>query len=240
MAAVITKAERRTDSRLAARCAAIASAGAAAIHFAVAPMHWGHWLPSGVFFVSIALLQLIWVFLVWSRPTALVFAVGVVVNVGAVALWIHSRTAGVPFGPAAGQPEAVDAAGICVLLLQCYVVMGATWAWVRRSRAEQVSGLGRALVLLGANAVMVAAVTTGLASSLYGHNHHPHGPAQAEDSHQVTHGPPVQGHQHPSEPVGLPREEAMTGPAVAPAPINPGLPMVESRLEIDGHHDHAH
>jgi hypothetical protein len=40
--------------------------------------------------------------------------------------------------------------------------------------------------------------------------------------------------------MGLPREEALTGPAITPAPINPGLPMVEARLEIDGHHDHAH
>lgn len=32
-----------------------------------------------------------------------------------------------PFGPSAGEPEPVGAAGICVLLLQCYVVMGAGW-----------------------------------------------------------------------------------------------------------------
>lgn len=240
MAAVITKAERRTDSRLAARCAAVASAGAAAIHFAVAPAHWEHWVPSGVFFVAIGLVQLIWVFLAWSRPTALVLAVGVVANAGAVALWVHSRVAGAVFGPGAGQPEAVDAAGICVLLLQSYVVMGATWAWVRRARAEQVSTFGRAVVLLGANAVMVAAVTAGLASGLYGHTPHHHGPAEAQDQHQATHDAPVQGHQHPSEPVGLPREEAMTGPATTPPPASPGLPMVESSLDIDDHHDHAH
>ncbi|GAA3556048.1 hypothetical protein GCM10023077_36340 [Mycolicibacterium helvum] len=225
---------------MAARCAAIASAGAAAIHFAVAPMHWAHWVPSGVFFVSIGSLQLMWVFLIWSRPTALVLAIGIAANAGAVALWAHSRTGGAAFGPAAGQPEAVDAAGICVLLLQCYVIMGATWAWVRRSRAEQVSTLGRALVLLGANAVMVAAVTAGLASGLYGHNADHHGPAEARDDHQVAHDAPVPGHQHPTEPVGPPREEAMSGPATAPAPTNPGLPISESSLDTDGHHDHTH
>jgi len=212
MWAVTTRTETRTDSRLAARCAATASIGAAAIHIAVAPMHWEHWLLSGVFFAVLGLLQLIWAFLVWSRPTTLLLAIGIVANVGAVALWVHSRTAGAPFGPGAGQPEAVDAAGICVLLLQCYVVMGSAWAWSRRSRAGQVSGLGRALVLLGANAVMAVAVTAGLVSSLSGHGPHQHGPAEARDAHQVT------------------RD--------VPAPVDVGLPMVESSLHTDDHHDH--
>lgn len=231
-----TKADTRTDSRLAARCAAIASAGAAVIHFAVVPMHWADWLPSGVFFASIALLQLLWVVLVWSCPTPVVFAIGIAANAGAVALWIESRTTGAPFGPAAGQPEAVDAAGICVLLLQCYVVMGAAWAWMRRSRAGQVSGPGRALVLVGANVVMAAAVTAGLASTLYGHSPHHHGPAEAHDAQQVTRGVPAPEHHHPPVPAAVPLEGATTGPA--PAPAGPGLPMVESSLHTDDHPAH--
>ena len=43
----------RTDYRLATRAAAIASLGAAVIHFAVTPEHWRDWLPSGLFFASI-------------------------------------------------------------------------------------------------------------------------------------------------------------------------------------------
>ena len=236
MCAVSTKTEARTDTRLAVRCAATASVGAAAIHFAVAPMHWQHWLPSGVFFAVIALLQLAWAFLVWSRPATLLLVIGIVVNAGAVALWIHSRTAGAPFGPAAGQPESVDAAGICVLLLQCYVVMGAAWAWIRRSRAGHVSGMGSALVLVGANAVMAVAVTAGLASSLSGHGPHHHGPAEAHDAHQVTRELPAAEHHHVPAPEVMPHEEAMTGPA--PAPADAGRPMVESSLHTEGHHDH--
>ena len=82
-------------------------------------------------------------------------------NAGFAALWIWSRTAGEPFGPNAGEPEAVQAAGICALLLECYIVMGAAWAWFRGDRAEPVSGFGSALVMLGANTVVVAAVTAG-------------------------------------------------------------------------------
>jgi len=236
MCAVTINAETRTDSRLAVRCAATASVGAAVIHVAVAPMHWQHWLPAGVFFAVLGLLQLVWAFLVWLRPVALLLAIGIVINTGAVALWLHSRAVGAPFGPAAGQPEAVDAAGICVLLLQCYVVMGAAWAWSRGRRADQVSRLGRAVVLLGANAVMAVAVTAALASSLSGNNSHHHGPAEAHADHQATRDVPAPGHQHPSNPVAVSQEGAMTGPA--PAPVDPGLPMVESSLRTDGHHDH--
>ena len=215
MSAMTMRAGRGVESRLASRCAAIASAGAAAIHLGAAPAHWQHWVLSGVFFASIGLLKLIWVFLVWSRPTALVLAIGIAANVGSVVLWLQSRIAGVPFGPAVGHPEAVDAAGICVLLLQSYVIMGATWALVRRSRAQQVSPLGSAVILLGANAVMVVAVTVGLASSIYGHDADHHGPAEA-------------------------REVAVTGPAPSAVPASPGLPVVESALVTDGHHDHAY
>ena len=37
----------KTVCRLAARCAAVVSIGAAVIHFGVAPMHGRDWLPSG-------------------------------------------------------------------------------------------------------------------------------------------------------------------------------------------------
>lgn len=172
---------RKTDNRLAARCAAVASIGAAVIHFAVAPMHWKDWVPAGVFFASIAFFQLAWGFLAWSRPTRLLLATGIAANVGSAALWVVSRTAGAPFGPPnAGAAEAVEAAGICVLLLQCYVVMGAAWVLVRRYRAHAFfSGVGRTLVLVGANTVMALAVTAGLASGLHGHQRHHGTPVDA-------------------------------------------------------------
>lgn len=188
----------RIDNRLSARCAAVASIGAAVIHLGVAPAHWGDWVASGVFFAALAAFQLLWGFLAWSRPTALVLGAGIAVNAGSVGLWILSRTVGMPFGPHAGQPEAVEAAGICVLLLQCYVIMGALWTWLRSSRAQQVSGTGRALVLLGANSVMAVAVTVGLASGLQGHHHHepaplttPAAPAAPAESAQTPHAEPV-------------------------------------------------
>ncbi|MFN0143998.1 MAG: hypothetical protein ACKVP6_11230 [Mycobacterium sp.] len=236
-----TRDTTKTDSRLAARCAAVASLGAAVIHFAVTPMHWRDWLPSGLSFAALAAFQLIWAFVAWSRPGAVVFAAGIAANVGAAALWVMSCTAGLPVGPSAGQPEAAGAAGIAVLLLQCYVVMGSVWAWSRKYEPEKVSGFGRAFVLLGANAIVAGAVTVGLAATLQGHHdHHPGGAVEAQG--HATHeahmdgGAHMEGGHHPSQPQPQPQSPPAAGvmkPSPAPTP-EAGLPVTDMALDTDG------
>lgn len=192
------RAATDTDTRVAARAAAITSVGAAGIHIAVAPSHWSHWLVSGLFFASVAVFQLIWAVLAWTRPPTAVLAAGIAVNIAIAALWVYSRTAGEPFGPSAGTPEPVEPAGIFALLLECYIVMGAAWAWLRRGhRAEPVSGFAGALVLLGANAVAAVAVFTGVSSALRGHDHpQPVAPASDAVAHTEPHAHPAEAHHH--------------------------------------------
>ncbi len=211
---VTPKVAKKTDSRLAARLAAISSFGAAVIHFAVLPTHWQEWTPSGLFFVAIALFQLIWALAVLVRATAAVLAAGIVANVGAAALWALSRTAGAPFGPHAGEPEVVEAAGLCALLLECYVVMGAGWVWYRGRRAEPISAFGNAVVLGGLSAVIAAAATVGVASGLLNDHHAPAG-AQ-HDLHAPISGHEDDHHDHPA-PVAPPNTEVIPAPSV-PAP----------------------
>ena len=160
----------KTDSHLAARCAAIASLGAGAIHVAVIPSHWTDWVPAGIFFGVLAVFQVVWAYVVWSRPTPWLLAAGIAANALAAALWVTAHTRGLSFGPGAGRAEAADAAAICVLLLQCYVVMGSALAWSRLSEARNVPRFNRAVILLGANTAMVVAVTAGLVSALAGHH----------------------------------------------------------------------
>ena len=221
----------KTDSRLAARCAAIASLGAAVIHFAVTPMHWRDWLPSGLSFAALAVFQLIWAFVAWSRPGTVVFAAGIAANAGAAALWVMSCVAGLPVGPSAGQPEAAGAAGICVLLLQCYVVMGSVWAWSRQHQAEAASWFKRAAVLIGANAVMAGAVVVGLVGSLHGQQHHHGGAVEAASDHPGSHG------AHMVEPLAPP----VKGVAPTPAATAPeqGLPVTDMGLDIGGDQHHS-
>lgn len=187
---VSSRAATANDNRVATRAAAIASVGAAVIHFAVMPAHWREWMPSGLFFGTLAIFQLVWALLAWTRPPAVLLAAGIAANAGAAALWVMSHTAGLPFGPGAGHPEPVRAAGICALLLEIYVVMGAAWAWYRRETPAPVSELGSGLVLLGANAVMACAVMVGVASGLQGHQGH-HAPTEeapaAVPAHEADH-----------------------------------------------------
>ena len=207
------RAATNTDSDVAIRVSAIASLGAAVIHFAVVPTHQQSWLASGVFFASIAVVQLVWALMAWDHPSPAIVFVGVVANAGAAALWVVSRTVGAPFGPHAGAPEAVQAAGICALLLECYVVMGAGWVRYRGRRSQLVPGVASALVLLGAGAVVATAASVGVVSGVQ-HDHH--APVDAEA------GP------HHEGPVRVPP----VSDAVLP------LPASESSHPSDGHHHH--
>ncbi|MFA7510785.1 MULTISPECIES: hypothetical protein [Mycolicibacterium] len=210
-----SRAATKTDSKLAARLAALASLGAAVIHFAVVPAHWQEWKLAGVFFTGIALFQLIWAGLVLARATTQVLAAGILLNIGAVALWAVSRTAGAPFGPHAGEAELVQAADLCALLLQVYVVMGAGWVWHRRHQGEPIPAFANAMVLLGVGAVVALASTVGAASGL---RHGDHGPAGAEAGHHGSSGGDDGGHHAPA---GVEAEQAR--------------PSVEHE---GGHHEH--
>ena len=221
---VALRAATKTDTGLAARLAAFASLGAAVIHFAVAPTHWREWIPSGLFFVSIALFQLIWARAMLARTTTAVLAAGIAGNVGAAALWALSRTAGAPFGPNAGVPEIVQSAGLCALLLEVYVVMGAGWVWYRGRQAQPIPAVVNAIVLLGVGAVIASAATVGVASGLQDDHHGPAG----------GHGEGRQDHPEPATP---PTAES-TRPPNTPAHVVSPPHAVDTSEDADGDHHH--
>ncbi len=248
------QATTKTDCRLAVRLAALASLGAATIHFAVVPNHWHEWMPAGLFFISIALFQLLWARVVLTRTTTLVLAAGVMLNIGAVALWAVSRTAGAPFGPHAGEAELVQAADLFALLLQIYVVMGAGWALYRGRQGQPIPAFGNALVLMSATAVVALASTLGVASGLR-HGHHApdgaeldHHEASVEGSghrHDANAGHPG-GHDHETVRVTPPptieslREPLTPAPIEAPLPQAEPLPPAEDSYDPHDDHDHVH
>lgn len=224
---------KKTDSRLATRLAALASLGASVIHFAVIPAHWQEWVPAGVFFASIALIQLLWARMILARTTTAVLVAGIMLNSGAIALWALSRTAGAPFGPHAGEAELTQAADLCALLLQIYVVMGASWVWYRGLQGEPVPVFGSVVVLMGAVGVVALTSTVGVASGLQ-HGHH--APASAVGGHHGTTGEhahsPESNHEPPAPPpVNEPASES-AAPTEVPAP--PAVPPHDDH----GGHDH--
>ncbi len=186
------------------------------------------------------------------RPGAAVLAAGIVANFGSIAIWGLSRTAGTPFGPHAGEPEAVQAAGIFALMLQCYVVMGAVWLLYRGRRADPVPGFGYGMVLIAAATVIGTAAALGVVSGLQ-HNHH--SPVGAEHDHRTPNGEVEDGHHlHPAPvapsdleispqptapaPVELSGPETDPEPA-APAPIEPSSPTPGGSHENDDDHHHV-
>ncbi|MCV7210342.1 hypothetical protein [Mycolicibacterium canariasense] len=246
---VAPRAAKKTDSRLAARLAALASLGASVIHFAVVPNHWHEWMPAGLFFAAIALFQLLWARLVLTRTTTPVLALGIMVNLAVVALWTVSRTAGAPLGPHAGQAELIQAADLCALLLQIYVVMGAGWVWHRGLQGQPVSAFVSAMVLLGAFGVVALASTVGAASGLrHGHHapagaeagphHHGTGSEQSDDHH--SHDPEQASPPSVVRPVEAPAPAPGSGGAseqATPVPISEPLPTA---TPLDDHQDHDH
>jgi hypothetical protein len=86
---------------------AMLSTGAAVIHFAVIAQHLDEWWLTGLFFIAVAVFQLVWALLVVLRPSVVVYLAGAIVNALVVVTWIVSRTTGVPVGPEAGEAEPV-------------------------------------------------------------------------------------------------------------------------------------
>jgi hypothetical protein len=87
---------------------ALLSAGSGAIHFAVTQSHFEEYWLFGIFFAVLAWLQILWALVVVARPTPLVALTGAVINAVAIALWVWTRTIGLPVGPEPGSPEAAE------------------------------------------------------------------------------------------------------------------------------------
>src|SRR5262245_38374131 len=121
-------------------------AGAAVIHAAMAPSHLGESALEGWGFVVSAWAQLALAVAVLVRPSRRVGAAVVATNAVLIAVWVVSRTAGLPFGAHSGHAESVGFVdGVCVALEAVAVIIGAAVAGWRPFR-----GLGRLRPPVGA------------------------------------------------------------------------------------------
>ena len=94
-----------TDAPRAATAApvlAALSAGAGVIHAAMAPSHMAEWGVEGVAFALVAWAQLLLAAALLRRPSLDVLQATIILNLGVLAAWLVSRTAGFPFGPEEG------------------------------------------------------------------------------------------------------------------------------------------
>jgi hypothetical protein len=141
-------AAARADPPSLAAGAAVATGSlvAALVHASVIGEHLRESWWSGVFFVATAIAQLAWAVAVLRRPGRPLLAAGAAGNGLVVAVWLVSRTVGLPVGPEPGVPETVGVPDALATAAELVVVLGSMLLLLRRTaggRASQVSGLSR-------------------------------------------------------------------------------------------------
>lgn len=147
---------------------ALLSAGAAAIHFAFAPEHLAGDRGEGAFFLVVGWLQLLWALAAVARPSRRLLLLGLF-NAGVAAVWVVSRTTGLPGEAAEGValPDALATAFAVLICLGVLVVVGLPW---RSSSADRLRSAAVIPVVLGA--LIVAGTGTALTPRFTaGHDH---------------------------------------------------------------------
>ena len=99
------------------------SAGAAAIHFAEISAHFQEYRVFGTFFLAVAWFQAASSVAIATRSERRLLIPIVVVNAIVILIWAWSRTAGLPIGPEAGEPEAIGAADLLATVLEALIVV---------------------------------------------------------------------------------------------------------------------
>jgi hypothetical protein len=146
---------------------ALAVLGAATIHLAATPVHLRENLLLGAFFLVLSALQFGYAAAVLVRPGETLLRLGVLVNAAVVALWVYTRTFGIPFGVNGGEIEAVGSPDLLATIFGLAAVIFGGIA-VRQLRREQAVGrfrpsqaqLGYALAIVATTSALVS--TTGI------------------------------------------------------------------------------
>jgi hypothetical protein len=77
------------------------------VHAVVSVDHFREYFLFGLFFAVLAPAQVAWGVVAYRRPRRDILLAGAAANLAVVALWIASRTVGLPIGPEPGHPEAI-------------------------------------------------------------------------------------------------------------------------------------
>jgi hypothetical protein len=153
------------------------SAGAAAIHFAVVFEHFAEYTLYGVFFLVISWAQAIWPAVLLWRPSRPWLWLGIAGNAAVIAVYVASRTVGLPFGPDLHDTESVGALDVVSCVLEFGLIAGSAALLWRPSLADRPVARRGALAgvtALAAVPVAVIAATTAVMTPAWAG---PEGPA---------------------------------------------------------------
>ena len=164
------------------------SVGAAAIHFAVVFDHFAEYALYGAFFLVISWAQVIWPAVLLWRPSRLWLWLGIPGNAIVIAVYVASRTVGLPFGPDLHNAESVGALDVVSCVLEFGLIVGCAALLWRPSLADRPvarrGAFASAAALVAVPAAVIAAATAVMTPGWAG----PEGPAgmAAEMSSQST------------------------------------------------------
>jgi hypothetical protein len=106
---------------------ALLSAGAGIIHLSLVSEHMHEARAFGVFFLASGIAQLVWAVLASGALNRRALLIACVGNAAIVALWVVSRTSGLPIGPEPWVPEAVGFPDIVATTYEVLIVIGSIW-----------------------------------------------------------------------------------------------------------------
>jgi hypothetical protein len=200
------------------------SVGAAAIHFAVIFEHFAEYALYGVFFLVIAWAQMIWAAVVLWRPSRLWLWLGLAGNALVIAVYVASRTAGLPIGPDVGRPEPAGGLDVVSAVLELALVAGCAALLWRPSLADRparrMGPVARGASLAAVPAFVVAMTAAVMTPALAG----PEGPAGMAAKPGTPAAPGMQGMGDMGTTAGLPdmRMYGSTAPPTAAQVIAAG------------------
>jgi len=171
---------------------AVTSLAAAGVHFAVMGEHFREYAAFGVFFSLVAWFQSLWALGVVVSPTRPLLAVGLVVNAAVVAIWIVSRTAGLPIGPEPGTAEPAAFLDVLSTILEIGIVVVTAALLVRGRSTQSQAGTRNGLLAVGGLAFILVLLTT-VAVGSEGEDHAEH--TQKANGPGITHADLGQGRQ---------------------------------------------
>ncbi|WP_107767192.1 hypothetical protein [Nocardioides terrigena] len=138
--------------------------GAAVLHAAVVPEHASEWLVAGAFFVALACVQAGAAGAVVHHGGRVSWTAAALVSAVPLAVWLWSRTVGLPWGPEAGAAEPLGVADLAAATLElATLVLVGSWARHRRHRLA-----GRPLLTVDTTLIALVALLAVTALGLGG------------------------------------------------------------------------
>jgi FtsP/CotA-like multicopper oxidase with cupredoxin domain len=139
--------QRASESLIRSYSAALLTLCAAAIHFAAAREHFSEYLPYGIFFVLLGAAQIGLAIALVVAPSRRLYVAALVGTLAVIAIWLLSRTTGLPIAPVPWRPEAIGFPDFAATLLEaitCLVLIRR----LRRPTSMRVGRLRRTLTTL--------------------------------------------------------------------------------------------